>query len=293
MADERRLLEVPIGEAGLRQGDGVFKHVQNMPSLVKRLAQYSELEAVAVSARPRPLDNSYMPVFTVGIAVAESIAAFNGIPIFYTSHQEGHIAAGLWSARFSPTGAFLAVHISGGTSEILKVVPHTAGYSISVLGGTADLHAGQLVDRIGVALGMKFPCGKELENLANTLDKEPELRLKGHVKGMNFNFSGAETQAKHHISAGVSPPEIAFAIFRLIANSLEKALLRAIQETGLKEILFVGGVASNYLIKERLKSRLMHPSLGASLYFAEPRYATDNAVGTALICRKNFLIKQE
>lgn len=293
IADERILLDVALGEGGLRQSDGVFKHVSNIPLLVKKLKATHILTAVAVSSKPRPDDNSYMPVFTVGVAVAESLAAFNGMPLFYTSHQEGHIAAGLWSADFAPEGPFLAVHISGGTSEVLLVEPQTLGFNITLLGATLDLHAGQLIDRIGVELGMKFPCGKELEKLANTLTIEPSLRLKGHVKDMHFNLSGAETEAKRLLKLGIEPAQVAFAVFRVIANSLEKVLVKAIQQTHLKNVLLVGGVASNALIKKRLLERLMHPSVGATLFFAEPSYATDNSVGVALIARKNFLSKQE
>ncbi|MDW7651458.1 MAG: O-sialoglycoprotein endopeptidase, partial [Bacillota bacterium] len=168
LCEQRKLLEVPSGERGLRQSDGIFLHLQNLPHLAEALAERTGplcLQAVAASTRPRPVDGSYMPVFTVGTSFGRMLAATLGVPFFSLSHQEGHIYAGLWSAGVDWDN-FYAVHISGGTTEILEVARQAKGLAIKELGGSEDLHAGQFIDRVGVALGLGFPAGPALEALA-------------------------------------------------------------------------------------------------------------------------------
>ncbi len=282
-AEQRRLLPVAIGERGLRQSEAVFSHVQQLPELVELLEKPAgELKAVAVSRSPRPVDGSYMPVFTVGVGLARALASASTIPLLTTSHQEGHIAAGLWSAKGPQDTTFLAVHLSGGTSELLLVRRgENADFAIERLGGSDDLHAGQFVDRVGVALGLPFPSGPHLERLAQS--SQGELKLRSAVKGLWFSLSGAETQAQRLIAKGEAAAEIARAVENCIANSLEKTIRQAVESTGIRSILMVGGVAANSFIRSRLIKRLEHPAVGAKLYFAEPRACSDSAIGVGMI----------
>ena len=149
----RKVLEVPQGERGLAQSTALFLHVQNLPQLVEMIKPelWSEIRGIGVSIAPRPVKGSYMPVFTPGVAIATSLAAALGVPLLKTSHQEGHIAAGIHSSELAQEH-FLAVHISGGTTELLEVRSIEPGkLDIEILGGTTDLHAGQFIDRVGVA----------------------------------------------------------------------------------------------------------------------------------------------
>ncbi|MDP2892207.1 MAG: O-sialoglycoprotein endopeptidase, partial [Bacillota bacterium] len=164
-ADFREALPVPDGTIGLRQSEAVFVHLRTMPALLEAVFQQirqHEAAAVCASIKPRPVEGSYMPVFIVGKSMARSVAASLGVPYFETTHQEGHIAAGLLGQVEMPE-EFLALHVSGGTTEVLQVRQKEAGYDISLLGGTKDISAGQLVDRIGVLIGCRFPAGGEME----------------------------------------------------------------------------------------------------------------------------------
>lgn len=321
--DQRTVLRVEEGERGLQQSAAVFQHLQNLPGLLAAaLSEYrGEITGVCYSAKPRSLVDSYMPVFRVGEGFAQTVAATLGVPLYASTHQEGHIMAGLWSAGYEPTGPFLAMHLSGGTTDLLMVEPVANGFKIETLGSSSDLHAGQFVDRIGVKLGLPFPAGPALEELAqgawveaevnegltvtgledrgresaiesstnldagqvvNHPGQHPLITLPSSVSGYTISFSGPCSAAERAIDSGEDSGLVAFAVFRCIANSTEKVLKRAIAETGLKQILFVGGVASNQLIKTRLQ-RLTHPAIGAKLYFAEPRYSRDNAVGIGVL----------
>lgn len=226
-----------------------------------------------------------MPVFLAGEMAAEMISHFQQIPLFYTTHQEGHIAAGEYTLEKPlKTNHFLAVHLSGGTSEILECRKHPEGYEIRQLGGTKDLHAGQLIDRVGVALGLPFPAGPYLEQLASTPDSnENNFSVPSSVHGYWFSFSGPETALLRAIDQGVAREKIARATESCIANTLEKVLRKAIAEGYPQDILIVGGVAANQYIRNRLIHRLSPKSIGGRLYFADPSYSGDNAFGVARI----------
>ncbi len=272
IADERILLKVKEGDRGLRQSEGVFQHIKNMPELTKRIEKlFPEIKGICVSTAPRREEGSYMPVFLVGNSFAEAIAHSLGVPLIRTSHQEGHIAAAVADSGFDDSGRFLAVHISGGTSEIVLCEKDVAGYKTQIVGGTLDLPAGQLVDRIGVFAGESFPCGKSMQEKAVCRD----ISLPVTVRGCGFHLSGAETKAAQLLNK-VPAEEIYYAIFICIAKSLEGALKNAIKEYNTEKILIAGGVSANKYIREYLEKRL-------GMCFCNPLYSTDNAVGTAFI----------
>lgn len=296
VADERQLLSVAEGERGLQQSAAVFQHIRNLPGLIEKLSLRDRRDSVvlvAASTRPRPVAGSYMPVFMVSEGFARTLAEALQIPFTATSHQEAHLMAGLWSAGGPAKDRFLAIHLSGGTSELLLVERNqetgsaplypgdTPMFKVEKLGGTTDLHAGQFVDRIGVALGLSFPCGPELQKLAE--GAEGVIKAPSVVRGMDISFSGPESHLRRVIAEGNAPREIARAVEHCIATTMEKLIRRGMDSTGIKDILMVGGVAANNYLRHRLVARLGHPSAGTSLYFAEPRFSTDNAVGTAIM----------
>lgn len=287
VAEEKQLLMVQTGKRGLQQSEALFQHVKQLPLLVKNMAMKNDyrLVAVAVSRKPRPVEGSYMPVFLAGETVAELISHFQQIPLFYTTHQEGHIAAGEYTLEKSlESDHFLAVHLSGGTSELLDCRRKEDGYEIHQLGGTKDLHAGQLIDRIGVALGLPFPSGPYIEEMGRTIEAtEKDFSVPSSVNGYWFSFSGPEAALLRSLHEGVSPAKIARGAESCIANTLEKVIRKAIAEGYPKDIVIVGGVAANNYLRNRLIHRLSPRSIGARLYFADPHYSGDNAFGVARI----------
>jgi len=283
---ERQVLDVKQGERGLRQSEALFQHVVNLPMLMQKLLPQTalyEIQGIAVSAKPRPIEDSYMPVFRAGIGLAESLACTLKVPLYYTTHQEGHIRAALYGAHLKPADlptAFLATHFSGGTSELLAVKPDKQGYACQILGKTLDLNAGQLVDRIGVALGCAFPAGKAVEALAESAILKNCI-IPSSVSGMDFHFSGQESKAKQWIQKGVPKEEVAFGLLKSIAKTLSKIIQQAVKETSVCDVLFSGGVMSNQIIRQILEKELKGKHI--RLHFTAPEYATDNAVGVAYI----------
>lgn len=284
LAQQRRLLCVPVGERGLQQSQGVFQHVQQLPALTEALmgalradVPDAVIAAVCASTRPRAVEGSYMPVFTVGESFARGLAAALDVPFFATCHQQGH----LWAARVRsglPEGPHLAIHLSGGTSELLL----SDGDALTLLGGTGDLHAGQFVDRVGTAMGLPFPAGPELTALA--LSGHARSRIPASADGLSVSFSGAESCAQRLIAAGeLSREDIAAEVFSCLARTLAKWIARARTQTGVGRVLLMGGVACSHLLRALLPERLARERAEVSLYWAQPELSGDNAVGVALL----------
>ncbi|HWI65999.1 MAG TPA: O-sialoglycoprotein endopeptidase [Symbiobacteriaceae bacterium] len=290
LEDRRRPLVVGLGQRGHSPAEAVWRHVKALPEVIEPvLAQYGrDIAAVAASTRPRPFEGAFLPPFKVSEGYGRTVAAALGVPFYASSHQEMHIMAGLWSAEQPPEGEqFLAVHLSGGTTELIKTTRRPGGFDEELFGATADLHAGQLVDRVGVALGLPFPAGPHLEQLARQ-GTPGKVTLPSHVHGRTVSFSGPET-AGQRLVGHAEPADVALAVIMCVAKTLEKWLRSAVEETGIKEILIVGGVASNGILRERLKEKLEHRAVGARLAFAQAQYSSDNAVGTAVLARANHM----
>ena len=171
IANLKRPLPVKAGERGLRQSDALFAHTVNIPELMAEAEQYvrdARIVAVGVSEKPRNMKGSYMPCFLAGVSLASGIAMASGAPLYRVSHQCGHIMAALYSSGRLDLAdrSFVAFHVSGGTTEMLDVKPAERGFSTEIIGGTKDLNAGQVIDRIGVRMGFPFPAGRYIEDSA-------------------------------------------------------------------------------------------------------------------------------
>ncbi len=279
--DGRTVLPVQRGERGLRQSEGVFLHTRQLPPLVE--AAFSavapgDICAVACSRAPVGRGDSYMPVFLTGLGVARALAASLQAPLFELDHQSGHIRAALIGNEQLMAAPFYAVHLSGGTTDLLAVKAKGPGaFSIDPLGCSEDLHAGQLVDRVGVLLGCRFPAGKEMEALASQAMSR-DVRIPASVRAMSCSLSGAESAARRALEQGVPASEVAYGIYDLLARTLNKLLTNAASQYGERPVLLCGGVASSQLLRELLKERS-----GLPLFFGESRYSSDNAVGIAAL----------
>ena len=273
-----RLLDVRPGELGLRQSDALFAHVKRLPELTEQLfAEYpgAEIAAIGASTRPRAVEGSYMPCFLAGQSTAQTMAAALGVPFFAVSHQQGHVAAALWSAgRMDLMDTpHLAWHLSGGTTELLLIKPDGKNVRAAKLGGTSDISAGQLIDRTGKLLGLQFPAGKALDALSAGSDTEDCFRVKSN--GLTFSFSGLQNKVQEYFAASQN----AAATARYALHSVIGCILR-VTETVQREypglpIVFSGGVASNSMLREA--------SRGFEAVFAQPQFSTDNAMGVAVL----------
>lgn len=272
VGNSKKLLPVESGKRGLRQSDAVFAHTKQIYEVLRSL-DLNGIEAVGVSSRPRSVDGSYMPCFLVGKALGFSVAKTLGVPVYEFSHQQGHIAAGIFSCGKKEllNGGFYAFHLSGGTMELTLV---NRLDDIKIIAETDDLTAGQLIDRCGVRLGLGFPAGAKLEKLAakGELTRKPKVVFRNGKSSL----SGYENIVEKMISDGEPSENIAAFVFESVYKNTETMTDFAIREYGEKPVLFVGGVMSNALMRPRLANRY-------EAYFASPSLSSDNAVGTAYL----------
>ena len=280
IASCRRLLPVEQGDRGLRQSEAVFTHVRQLPDRMAELAERLQgrpIAAVCVSSRPRDDESSYMPVFLVGDAQGRALASMLGVPCFSSTHQRGHIYAARVDSGILP-GDLLAVHLSGGTTELLSL----KGEELTLLGGTLDLHAGQVVDRVGVARGLRFPAGPYLEELA--VRGESRARLPVSMEGLSCHLSGAESQLQRWIAAGTLRREdIAREVYDLLARTVARMVTGGSEATGIRQVLIAGGVSSSALFRQLVTERIHKKDRGLRVCFGRPELSGDNAVGAALI----------
>lgn len=292
LVNHRELLPVSSGERGLRQSDAVFAHIRQLRNCEAELREAlagRRIAAVAASVKPRDGEQSYMPVFQAGYTAGSVLAAALDVPFYETTHQRGHLAAALKDTPLEGADRLLAVHLSGGTTDLLAL----DGETLSQIGGSADLHAGQLVDRAGVALGLGFPAGEELEQLAVRGKSEGRLGCSMDDGGLTCHLSGAETRVQQWIREGTLPREdIAREIYDLLARTLVRMLQAGAEQTGIRSALVTGGVAASGLLRQLLSERAAKSRKSPDIVFGKPEMSGDNAVGVALIGAQRLMIEK-
>ena len=348
LGEARQILSVRPGRCGLQQSEMVFQHTRNLPRLMEEavgqvigcvttgagsvangvsvadeastagasglaglaVAGY-ELAAIGVSGYPRPLEGSYMPAFLAGLSVARSVAAVTGAQLEVISHQENHLEAGLWSAGGPDVDRFLLLHASGGTTDVLLAERQQNGrYRITEVGGSMDLHAGQFVDSIGVALGLQFPTGPALEALAEKAlartaevsasvseqsvasvseagaGAAPMVELPVSVRKLQVSLSGPCTAALRKLEAGAEPAALALGVEHALAETFARVLRNGAQEYRVRDVLLVGGVGSNNYIRQHVERKLAKLRYPVRLWVPEGRFSCDNATGCAAFARR-------
>lgn len=286
LVQRKKLLPVKPGERGIRQSDAVFHHTEQMRELCSDLFlelteshgfNSADVKAIGTSTRPRRTEGSYMPCFNVGHTVGKSIASVLSVSFYEFSHQEGHICAALYSAQKLEklSENFLAFHVSGGTTESLICTPSEESIvHAELIGTSSDLKAGQAIDRIGVRLGLNFPCGPALEKLA--LESKREFKIKPSMKEFDCSLSGVENKCLKMLEDGEKPEDIALFCLKYVEASIDSMASAALVKYPNHFICFSGGVMSNSIIRNSLKEKY-------DCAFAEPVFSSDNAAGVAIL----------
>ena len=277
------LLPVKEGALGLRQSDAVFAHIKSLPELSDRLFSHidtSQISAIGVSTRPRAVDGSYMPCFTVGYSHAKMLSDLLHVPLYSFSHQQGHVAACLWSAgRLDLMDhPHLAWHLSGGTTELLYVEPDGKNVCCTRIGGTTDISAGQLIDRTGQLLNLPFPSGKHLDVLSRGAEDREVFRVK--CPELEFSLSGVQNKVQQYFEKHADSCETAAYALRCMAHAVCAATENAQKIYPGIPVVFSGGVASNSLLRSYAAK--------FNSVFAQPQFSTDNAMGAAILAYRTL-----
>ena len=283
--DLRNVLKVRKGQKGLRQQEAVFQHMNNLPILIEKMIDeidISQIKIISCSNKPRNIEGSYMPVFVVGKGQAFVLSKVLGVKYKEFSHQEGHIGAGILYSNLKEHERFICLHISGGTTELLLVNNQEDKFKIDIIGGTLDLSAGQLIDRIGVEVGLGFPCGGIMDKLSER-GKILDLNIPLNIKDKTWvNLSGMENYFKNLMKIKSYKIEDIFStLFYTIASFMNKIIINSCIEYKIDGVLLTGGVSANRIIREYLKNKLNKENI--ITFSPERELCTDNGIGIAYI----------
>lgn len=281
---QKQLLPVKEGERGIRQSDAVFHHTKAYPALLGELLKNTNEKPVAigVSVTPTTEKGSYMPCFLVGEAASTALAETLKVPLFKFSHQQGHIAAALYSTNnlHLLNERFIAFHVSGGTTDaVLCEYDKKDLFKVTPISSSNDLKAGQAIDRIGVKMGINFPCGKEIEKLALKSDKKYKNRIK--LYNGDCSLSGLENKALKMLDEGNSNEDVSMFLLTFIADTLCAMVDDIFSKYSTLPLVFAGGVMSNSIIKEIITSK--YPA-----FFAPPEFSCDNAAGISVLTQLKY-----
>ncbi len=284
---KKRFLPVKTGQLGLRQSDALFHHTLALPELLAEVGaafDLTQIDAVGVSAKPRPVQGSYMPCFLAGLNMATAFAAAKNLPLVQTTHQQGHAAAAIFATNHPAffDQPVLLFHISGGTTDLLLC--ENGSKQLTLLGTSSDLYAGQAVDRIGVKLGFAFPAGAEVSRLAAQCGED--IKPKASVNGLNCSLSGLENQCNQLLAQGKTPAYVCkyclLCVGEVVRKMTQNARAQHPELRGLP-VVCAGGVMSSGLIQDYLRQKL------AGAYFVPGEYASDNAMGVAILAAREVL----
>jgi len=287
----KKNLEVLEGQKGLRQETAVFMHLNNLPGIINNInIDFNEIGIISVSAFPRNIKDSYMPVFVVGKNFARTLAKAVKARYIEYSHQENHISAALidsYKIYDYSKNNILAIHISGGTTEFLISKKIDQGFSTNIVGGSMDITFGQLIDRIGVYYNFKFPSGQGMQNYLEegdfNLDKIKLIMPK--ISGKDYiNLSGVENYYKKLIDEHKYDKEvIIYSLFNYVGKCITSIIdnIDNIENSEkFDKIVISGGVSANKYIREYIVNYFKNKY---DIIFPKSEYSSDNSVGNAML----------
>jgi len=234
-------------------------------AMTKAETAWSDLAGIAVTNGPGLVGS-----LLVGVNAAKAISLAHRLPITGVNHLEGHIYAS-WLGNHSIHFPLVCLIVSGGHSDLVLMRGHG---DYIVLGRTRDDASGEAFDKAARILGLGYPGGPAIEQAARNGTASIQLP-RAWLKGTSdFSFSGVKTALLRLVEAGkVSSSADAAASFQeAVIDVLVTKAVAAAQERRVKQILLVGGVASNKLLRKRLAESSSIPVL-----VPEPVLCTDNA----------------
>jgi N6-L-threonylcarbamoyladenine synthase len=212
----------------------------------------------------------------VGVAAAKAYAAAWGVPFYAVNHLGGHLAADVY--QHGPLPECVGLLVSGGHTHLLRL--RSLGEPIVELGATVDDAAGEAYDKVARLLGLGYPGGRALDELARTGDREAIAFPRGMTGPRDdpnaFSFSGLKTAVARYVEShpDYSAPDVAAGFQEAVADVLTRKAVRAAAEANVSTLLIAGGVAANSRLRELAEQRCA--PAGLTLRVPPPRLCTDN-----------------
>lgn len=272
-------------------------HQQNIVPVVHQAIEKAGISKKQLSAVAFTRGPGLMGSLLVGTSFAKSLAFGLNIPLIDVNHMQAHILAHFISEENhkKPPFPFLAMTISGGHTQIVKVSNH---FEMEVLGETIDDAVGEAYDKSGKVLGLGYPAGPEIDKLAQLGNPKAFRFTKPKVDGLNFSFSGLKTAILYFVQRETKTNpnfvkdnlnDICASIQYSIIGILMDKLKLAAKQTGIKHIAIGGGVSANTGIRKALEDA--EHKIGWTTYIPKFEYTTDNAAMIAIVGYLKYLEK--
>jgi N6-L-threonylcarbamoyladenine synthase len=270
-------------------------HQQNIVPVVdvalkKAGISKNQLNCIAFTQGP-----GLMGSLLVGGSFAKSLSQGLNIPLVAVNHMKAHILAHFIDEEGfdKPTFPFLAMTISGGHTQIVKV---TSFFNLEIIGETTDDAVGEAFDKSAKILGLPYPGGPLIDQFAKEGNPKVFSFTKPKVEGLNFSFSGLKTQILYFVQKNMASnpnfikenkADICASIQHTIIEILMDKIKLAVKETGIKQIAIGGGVSANSGIRTTLKEA--EKKYGWKTFIPKFEYTTDNAAMIGIVGYYNFL----
>lgn len=268
-------------------------HQQNIVPVVNEALKQAGITKDQLSAIAYTRGPGLMGSLLVGSSFAKSFSMALGIPLIEVNHMQGHILAHFIedANEKSPEFPFLCLTVSGGHTQIVKVSDY---FEMEILGETIDDAAGEAFDKAGKIMGLDYPSGPIIDKLAKQGNPERFHFSKPKVDGLNYSFSGLKTGILYFINKEVEKnpdfinenlDDLCASIQKTIVDILMDKLIKAAEQTGIRQLAIAGGVSANSEIRERLKEL---QEKGFEVFIPKFSYTTDNAAMIAMAGQLKF-----
>ena len=273
-------------------------HQQNIVPVIdialkKANISKSQLTAIAFTQGP-----GLMGSLLVGTSFAKSLAMSLQIPLIAVNHMQAHILAHFIDEEGyeKPTFPFLALTISGGHTQIVKVSNY---FEMEIIGETTDDAVGEAFDKTAKILGLPYPGGPLIDQLAKNGNPKKFIFTKPKVEGLNFSFSGLKTQILYFVQKNTilnenfieeNKEDICASVQQVIIDILIDKLKLAVAETGINQIAIGGGVSANSGIRTTLREAEF--KYGWKTFIPKFEYTTDNAAMIGIVGYQKYLQQQ-
>lgn len=259
------------------------KHIENISNVTEEALRqagvtFDDIDAIACTYGP-----GLVGALLVGVSYAKALSYATGKPLVGTNHIEGHIAANyITNTKLEPP--FLCLIISGGHTHLVHIKDYK---NFEILGRTRDDAIGEAFDKVARVIGLGYPGGPKVDNLAK--EGIPSIQLpKTHFDNLDFSFSGIKTAVinLHHKTPDINKADLCASFEKTVTEELIDNTLRAAKELGINKIALAGGVSANSYIRnsfENLKEK------GFEIYYPEMKLCTDNAAMIASAGYYNFI----
>lgn len=265
-------------------------HELNIVPVVSRALEMAGVGAAEVDAIAFTRGPGLLGSLLVGTSFAKALALSLDKPLIMVNHLQGHILAGFVKQydkpSVQPSFPYLCLLVSGGNSQIVKVISPT---EYEILGQTIDDAVGEAFDKCSKMMGLGYPGGPVIDRLAKEGDPGRFTFAKPHIPGLDYSFSGVKTSLLYFVRDEMAKDpgfmeknkeDICASFQKTLIDILMDKLVKAARQTGIKEVTIGGGVSANSALRARLVSE--GERRGWKTYLPEFKFTTDNAAMIAI-----------